>query len=76
MKSETKFYKVSEEASERADLIKNMATGHYPGKTATGEVCVVRIVSGEYMDVRVHTARGTSVTHYNSNGEAVSFTNK
>lgn len=72
----TKYYSVSEQVDERAYMIKNMASGCYPGRTASGEVCVIRIVSGEYMDVRVHTARGTSVTHYNSKGEAVSFTDK
>lgn len=69
---DVQFYRVSSDARERAQMIKDLPTGHHAAKDENGNICVLSIVQGENMTVKVQVGTKIEITNYNSNGEAVS----
>lgn len=67
---------ISSDASERAELIKNTPTGNYAGVTEDGRLCVVIVLQNEKIAVKVSNAVGYTLTHYNKEGEAISYERK
>lgn len=63
---------VSDVPEERAKLIKETPTGYHVGETTNGDMCIVCIVQGESMSVKIQRGIRVEITHYNSNGEVVS----
>jgi len=67
------LYRVSDEPAERARMIKDLETGHHAGKMSDGRICVITVVQGESMIVKVQTGSRVEVTQYDSRGRVVSF---
>lgn len=69
------MYRISDDPRERAKMIKDLSTGVHAAKNIKGELCIVSVVQGESMMVKVQRGLRTEITQYNSKGVAVAFNN-